>query len=83
MWLIRFEGREPKLLAGPQQGFEGFIYSVEPTTVKEYRDVITGWHMSGSETGLGYFRFDGTAYHRIGVATLQYDERGVPKVVRR
>jgi hypothetical protein len=83
MWLIRFDGRVPKLLAGPQQGFDGFIYSIEPTTVKEYRDVIVGWHIGGRETGLGYFRFDGTGYRRIGVATLQSDEQGVPKIVQR
>jgi hypothetical protein len=82
MWLIRFDGRNPVLLADPQQEFDGFLSSIELTTSKGYRDVIVGWHMGGAETGLGYFRFDGTAYHRIGSATLQYDERGNPKIIQ-
>jgi hypothetical protein len=83
MWLIRFDGRDPVLLAGPQQEFGGFLYSVEPQASKGYRDVIVGWHMSGSETALSYFRFDGTAYRCIGSAALQYDEQGIRKIVPR
>jgi hypothetical protein len=83
MWLIRFDGRDPVLLAGPLQKFDGFLYSVEPQASKGYRDVIVGWHMSASEMDLSSFRFDGTAYHCISSAALQYDEQGTPKIVQR
>ena len=83
MWLIRFAGPAPILLAGLEQGFDGYLYSVEPDKSKQFRDVILGWHMSGSEAGLSYFRFDGTLYRRIARATLHYDEHGDPTITPR
>jgi hypothetical protein len=83
MWLIRLGGRAPVLLAGPHHGFEGFLYSIEPRISKGYRDVILGWHISASESGVAYFRFDGSVYRCIGVATVRDTERGIPELVRR
>lgn len=80
MWLVASDGRNPILLAGPEQGFDGFLYSIEPTSVKGYRDVVLGWHRGGGETGLAYFRFDGTVYRSVGGAVLRYDEDGIPKI---
>lgn len=80
MWLVASDGRNPSLLAGPEQGFDGFLYSVETASVKGYRDVVLGWHRGGGETGLAYFRFDGKVYRSVGGAVLRYDEDGIPKI---
>jgi hypothetical protein len=77
MWLIRFDRNQPILLAGPEQGFQGYLYTVLKTSSKGYRDVVLGWHLSAFETGLAYFRFDGRVYRRLGSATLYEDERGL------
>ena len=82
MWLIRFDGRNPILLASPQQEFNGFLYSIEPTTFQGYRDVIVGWGIGAGDTVLAYFRFDGKSYRCIARATLHSDERGVSIVPR-
>ncbi len=76
MWLVRIDGPNPTVLASPQQGFNGWIYSVEPAPHQGFRDIVVGWHMSAYEAGLTYFRFDGQSYRRIGSATLRTDEHG-------
>ena len=81
MWLVRFKDGVPVILAGPNQSFDGFLFSIQPTTSKGYRDVVVGSHMSASETGVSYFRFDGTSYRLIGRARVISDDRGFPKVV--
>jgi hypothetical protein len=81
MWLIRFDGLKPTLLASPQQGFNGWIYSVEPTTSSGYRDIVLGWHMSAFEADLSYFRFDGKFYRAIGSATFREDEDGTQRII--
>ena len=81
MWLIRFDRREATVLASPEDKFEGFIYSIEPTTSKGFRDIILGWHMSAMETGLAYFRFDGKSYRRISSATLNSDDDGGSRII--
>ena len=84
MWLIRLNRRSaPDLLAGEEQDFGGFLYSIEPTRSNGYPDVIVGWHRGGGETGLMYFRFNGRTYKSIGAATLNYDERGKPRIHQR
>ena len=80
MWLIRFDGNVPVLIASPEEKFSGFVYSIEPSVSKRYRDIIVGWHMSAFETHLTYFQFDGKVYRSISSATLRTDEQGVSKV---
>jgi uncharacterized protein YecT (DUF1311 family) len=80
MWLVASDGSDLILLADPERGFNGFLYSIEPTSNKGYRDVILGWHRGGGETGLDYFRFDGTAYRSVDGAVLSYDEDRIPKI---
>jgi hypothetical protein len=73
MWVVRFEGDKVSFLATPEQKFEGWLYSIQPTTSHGLRDLVLGWHMSAEETGLSYFRFDGTSYRSIGTAVLVYE----------
>jgi len=81
MWLIRFDGTHPTLLASPQQRFNGWLYSVEPTTGNGYRDIVLGWHMSAFEAGLSYFRFDGKSYRSISSATSRAAEDGTERII--
>jgi hypothetical protein len=74
MWLIRFDGETPVLIATPKGGFNGWIYSIEPTTTKGYHDIILGWHMSVDQGGLNYFRYDGQSYRAVGSATYTIDD---------
>jgi hypothetical protein len=80
LWLIRFDGSAPVLLAGPQDDFNGFLYAIEPPTSKNLRDVVLGWHMSAYDVNLTYFRFDGSHYRPIGRAALHVDEAGVSRI---
>jgi hypothetical protein len=81
MWLIRFDGSHPTLLASPQQSFNGWLYSVEPTTSNGYRDIVLGWHIGASEAGLSYFRFDGKLYRSISSATFREDDDGTQRII--
>ncbi len=81
MWLIRFDGNVPTILASPEQGFTGFVYSVEPSASNGYRDIILGWHMGGGETGLTYLRFDRRSYRAVSGATLHTDGQGNSTIV--
>ncbi len=81
MWLIRFDGGKPTLLASPEDDFGGWLYSVQPTQSHGYRDVVLGWHMSAREAPLCYFRYDGKSYHLIGTAILRGDENGNETIV--
>ena len=76
MWLIRFQGDEAVLLAGPAQSFNGWLYAVQAQQSHGYRDVVLGWHMSSREAGLSYFRFDGKLYRMIGTAKMTWDDNG-------
>ena len=77
MWLIRFDGATPTLIATPERGFSGWIYSVESTTSKGYRDIVIGWHVGlASPQPLNYFRFDGKVYQLISAATIRQDAQG-------
>jgi hypothetical protein len=83
LWVVRFYGVHPVLLASPDNQFSGWLYSVQPSSGHGYRDIILGWHMSAAEAGLTWFRFDGKAYQPIGSASLLSDDgenlRIVPK----
>lgn len=69
MWIIRFNGATPSLLAAPDE-FSGWLFSIQPNISHGYPDIVLGWHMSAFEADLSYFRFDGKAYHRISTAKL-------------
>ena len=81
MWIVRWDGATPVVLASPKQKFSGWIYSVQPSTRHGYRDIVLGWHMSAFEASLSYFRFDGSKYRCIGNATSATDESGIAKIV--
>jgi hypothetical protein len=81
MWVVRFKGDKPVLLATLRQKFNGWLYSIQPTVNHGLRDLILGWHMSAGETGLSYFRFDGTFYRPIGAAILTGDAEGNARIV--
>lgn len=81
MWLIRFDGNTPVLIATPKGGFNGWIYSIEPTTNQGYHDVILGWHMGADQGGLNYFRFDGKSYRGVGSATYTIDDNDHWRIV--
>ncbi len=66
MWVVALDGPKPVLLATPQNGFDGWLYSVQPSQSHGYHDVVLGWHWSAFETGFSYFRFDGSSYQCIG-----------------
>lgn len=80
MWLVEFRKAGPVLLATPGERFNGWLFSVQPSTSHGYRDVVLGWHMSASEAGLSYFRFDGVRYRQIGSAMADWDAQGRSKV---
>ena len=79
MWVVRFDGDKPILLATPKE-FNGWLFSVQPLG-HGCPDIILGWHVSASEAGLSYFRFDGKSYHSIGAAKLETDDNENQKIV--
>ena len=81
MWVVRFKDQKPVLLASPKQKFNGWLYSIQPTTNHGLRDLVLGWHMSATETDLSYFQFDGKSYRLIGTAQLTADVDGNAKIV--
>ena len=83
MWLLRFRGATPVLLASPGAGFNGWLFSVQPATHHGYHDIVLGWHMSAADTELTYFCFDGKSYHPMGAASLLADENGNVTIVPR
>jgi hypothetical protein len=74
MWLVRFDEAGPVLLATPKEGFDGWLFRVQPNASHGYHDLILGWHRSSSEAGLSYFRFDGNRYRQVGKATGEWNE---------
>ena len=79
MWVIRFEGATPALLATPDD-FSGWLFAVLPTLSHGYPAIVLGWHMSAAESGLNYMRFNGKIYRSIGGASLVSDDAGNPKI---
>ncbi len=80
MWVIRFDGDKPTVLATPKD-FNGWLFSIQPSSRHGYPDIVLGWHMSAGEASLSYFRFDGKSYHVISTATLQTDDDENQKIV--
>jgi hypothetical protein len=68
MWLVRFRNGVPILLATSNNGFYGWLYSIQPTMTHGYHDLVLGWHMSAFETDLTYFQFNGSSYVPVGKA---------------
>ena len=81
MWVLQFKGDKLAFLATPQQEFNGWLYSVQPTSSHGFRDLVLGWHVGAGESNLSYFRFDGKSYHLLGRAQLLFDEQYVGKIV--
>jgi hypothetical protein len=80
MWIIRFDGNKPVLLASPAN-FGGWIYAILPASNGGYPDIVLGWHMGAGEASLSYFRFNGKTYSLAGTATWISDEDGNVKIV--
>jgi hypothetical protein len=71
---VQLDGPNPAVLASPDHGFNGWIFSVQSSASHGYKDLVLGWHMSAFEAGLNYLRFNGKWYEPIGSATLTTDE---------
>lgn len=76
MWIVRLNRGRVTVLASPEEGFKGYIYAIPATSSKGYRDIVVGWHDSAFESGLVYFRFDGSEYHLLSRAKMKRDESG-------
>ena len=81
MWIVELKRGRVTVLASPAGGFVGYVYSVPITTGKGYRDIVVGWHLSASEAGLAYFRFDGTQYRKLSQATARWNDDGKQTIV--
>jgi len=81
MWVVQFKGNKLSFLATPEQKFNGWLYSIQPTTSHGLRDLVLGWHMSAGQSNLYYFRYDGKSYRLLGRAQLLFDEHGAGKIV--
>jgi hypothetical protein len=76
MWLVRFEGEKPVILAAPSGDFYGFLWSVQPTMTKQYRDLVVAVRQGGWNFDLQYFRFDGVRYQSISKAIAVPERAG-------
>jgi hypothetical protein len=81
MWLVRFDGDTPLLMATPKDGFNGWLFSIQPSTSHGLRDIILGWHMGATEGNLNYLRFNGKSYQGIGSAAYTVDDDDRLKIV--
>ena len=68
--MVQFKADKLSFLATPQENFNGWLYSIEPTTSHGFQDLVLGWHLSAGEAILSYFRFDGKSYRLLGKAQL-------------
>jgi hypothetical protein len=76
MWLIRLDGDVPVLLASPEDDFNGWLYSIQPSISHGYHDLVLGWHMGASYAILTYFQFDGKSYNSVSRAADTCDDKG-------
>lgn len=81
MWVVELAGGKASILAGPQKSpksppdrddFGGYLFCVQASASRGYRDIVLGWRMGGSQTNLVYFRFDGTRYRMLGRAAMRW-----------
>ncbi|MBB5328317.1 hypothetical protein [Tunturiibacter gelidoferens] len=61
MWLFQVEGKKVQFLGALSE----WGMAVQPAEINGFHDFVTGWHVSGRETGLSYYRFDGKSTSRI------------------
>jgi hypothetical protein len=80
MWLVRFSRGTPELVATPRDGFNGWIFAIQPSTSHGLRDIILGWRMGVDSGSLNYFKFDGKTYRGVGSATYEVDENDKLKI---
>jgi len=76
MWLFDVSGKDPIYLGE----LNGWGPGTLKTSFAGYNDVVTGWHISGFEAGLTYYRFDGNSYRAIDGADAITDEDGNWKI---
>jgi hypothetical protein len=76
MWLVRLDGDVPILLASPQDDFNGWIYSIQPSVSHGYRDLVLGWHMGAGMATLTYFQYNGKSYVSVSRAVNLCDRKG-------
>ncbi len=77
MWLLRFEGARPVLLASPADGFIGYVYEAVGEMGSKYGDLVIGMRMGRNRSEL--LSISGLMYEKIGEAKLVRKdiERGV------
>jgi hypothetical protein len=80
MWLVRFSHDTPQLIATPRDGFNGWIFAIQPFTSHGLRDIVLGWRMGADSGSLNYFKFDGRLYRGVGSATYNVDENDTLKI---
>ncbi|WP_433974036.1 hypothetical protein [Tunturiibacter lichenicola] len=73
MWLFQIDGKKVQFLGT----LSGWGMAIQPTEVSGFHDFVTGWHVSGRETGLSYCRFDGKIYKSIRGTSAFGDDNGV------
>jgi hypothetical protein len=81
MWVMKFQGGKAYFLATPEKKFNGWLYSIQPSSSHGFRDLVLGWHMSAMETNLAYFGFDGRSYQLLGSAQRLANDADVAKIV--
>jgi hypothetical protein len=81
MWLVAFDGTHAHVIASPDIGLNGWLYSVVPQSHHGLHDIVLGWHMSAFEAGLTYFEFNGVSYKAVSSATLKSDDSGNGKII--
>jgi hypothetical protein len=81
MWLVSFDGNIPSLIATPKDGFNGWLFAIEPATSHGYHDLVLGWHMGAGEGTLNYLKFDGKSYKGVGGASDTADDDDNLKIV--
>lgn len=81
MWIVELHGSSATVLASPKQGFNGWLYTIQPNPHSVYSDIVLGWHMSAFESNITYFRFNGHSYNRIASAILKSDGGGNGTIV--
>ena len=79
MWIVVFHGRDPVLLATPQESFNGALYSVQATRTRGMPDVVVTWRVSATESDLTYLQFDGGMYVAVHGAKL-IEGSGAPRI---
>ena len=81
MWLVRLSGEIPQLIATPKDGFNGWIFAIQPSTSHGLHDIILGWSLDVDSASLNYFKFDGKSYRAVGSASYTVDDDDNVRIV--